>query len=210
MPIAINDLNLNDYKFTVLRTEPWVILIHNFLSDDEVESLLRTSEGRFKRSYVVGSENATAINDKRTSTSCMFAKSETAVLAAIEDRVAKITGMPKENMEPYQLVKYEHAQEYASHFDWFNTREPYAREEVERRGQRCLTILAYLMEPLSGGDTFFPRIKLYVPPVKKSAVLWFNTDKNGKEDELTEHGGMPVFNGTKVAMNIWIRDKEYV
>ena len=205
----MHELNLNDFRYTILKTEPLVIHIHNFLSNDEIQSLLKSSENRFKRSFVVGSSDATSINDKRTSTSCMFTKSETDTLKSLEERVARITGVSKENMEPFQLVKYEHAQQYASHFDWFNTNEPYAKEEVEKRGQRCLTILAYLVEPLSGGDTFFPRISLYVPPVKGSAILWFNTDKNGVEDELTEHGGMPVNEGTKVAMNIWVRTKPY-
>lgn len=207
--LDINDLNFEGYDFTIKSTAPWVIILHNFLSEQEISSLLQTSEKRFKRSFVVGPRDAVTVNDGRTSTSCMFTKGETWVLDAIESRVAKLTSVPKSHMEPFQLVKYECLQEYSPHFDWFDVREEYARKEVMEKGQRCLTILVYLVEPVSGGGTLFPRMNLEVPPTKGTAVLWFNTDKHGTEDERTEHAGLPVDQGTKVAMNIWVRNKEY-
>lgn len=202
------DLNLNGYNFTVQCTDPWIILIHDFLDEKEIESLLQSAKDRFRRSHVVGDENANTVHEQRTSFSCMFRKTENPVLSSIEDRVSKITGLSKQYMEPCQLVKYEKNQQYAPHFDWFDTRGSCAREEVNQRGQRFLTILAYLVEPSAGGNTVFPRIDLHVPATAGSALLWFNTNA-GKADERTEHGGMPVYDGTKVAMNIWVRDKKY-
>lgn len=207
--LDINSIDLSNYKFTVKSTEPWIIIIHNFLSDQEIDSLIKSSENRFKRSFVVGHDDSHSIHDKRTSSTCMFTKSETTVLASLENRVARITKLDVNYQEPFQLVKYEINQQYAPHFDFFDVSEPYANNEVILHGQRCMTILAYLTEPISGGSTFFPHASLHVSPKKGSAVLWFNTDKEGNVDKRTEHGGMPVLSGTKIAMNIWIRDKHY-
>jgi len=211
--LDINDIYLKQYNYSIKCSNPLIIVIEDFLSSDEISSLLKTAEERYVRSFVVGDDDATSVHHQRTSSSCMFSQSESQVLSYIEDRVATIIGLDKIYQEPFQLVKYEKDQQYASHFDFFDdvgTSSSYAKNEVLNRGQRCLTILAYLEQPETGGETFFPRLNLHVPPKKGSAVLWFNTDKEGKVDPRTEHGGMPVSSGTKVAMNIWIRTKPYV
>jgi len=191
--LDINSLHLGDYSFTVKCTDPWIIVLHNFLTDSEIAYLLDVAKNRYQRSVVVGKDLSHEINDKRTSSSCMFTKSENAVLSSI-----------------VQLVKYDTAEQYAPHFDYFDGATDYSKNEILLRGQRCLTILAYLSEPLSGGSTFFPRLNMHIEPKKGTAVLWFNTKKDGVQDPRTEHGGMPVHKGTKVAMNIWVRDKPYV
>lgn len=208
--LDINDLNLSGYSYTTKCNDPCIIVIHDFLSDAEITSLLTTCSNRFDRSFVVGDQDATSIHDQRTSSTCMLLKGETPIIASLEERVAKITNLDKAYQEPFQLVKYEQHQQYAPHYDFFDVARPYGKKDVLLRGQRCLTILAYLMEPLSGGSTFFPRTGIHVMPTKGSAVLWFNTDKSGTVDPRTEHGGMPVHDGVKIAMNIWIRDKHYI
>lgn len=208
--LDINDIDLSDYQFTIKSRDPWVILIHDFLSDAEIISLLNTAQSRFQRSFVVGKDSSTTLDENRTSSSSMFRQSETEILSAIEDRVCKITKMPKTYQEPFQLVRYDKDQKYSPHFDYFHTNEPYAENEVATRGQRCMTILAYLIEPVSGGSTYFPKLSMHIQPRKGSAILWFNTDKDGNVLEKTEHGGMPVHEGTKVAMNIWVRNKKYM
>jgi prolyl 4-hydroxylase len=201
------NLHLENYQYSIKSVEPFVIIIHNFLSNDEIDLLLNATNHRFQRSYVVGSDNAISYHEKRTSSTCMLSRGETDVVKTLEDRVAKITRLDKTYQEPFQLVKYEKEQEYASHYDYFDPTESYGREEIASRGQRCMTILAYMVEPDSGGSTYFPRLGLDIPPTRGSAVLWFNTNKFGSVDERTEHGGMSVKSGTKIAMNVWIRDK---
>jgi len=205
----IDDIDLSGYRFTVKCRDPWIIVVHDLISDEEIAHLLSLAERRFQRSYVVGKHDANTIDGRRTSSTCMFAKGESPILDEIEQRVGKISRLPRLHQEPFQLVKYEAGQQYAPHFDYFHPDEPYAEKEIFTRGQRCLTILAYLVEPLSGGTTYFPRLSLHIPAVKGSAILWFNTDRDGNVDPRTEHGGMPVFAGTKVAMNMWMRTKPY-
>jgi prolyl 4-hydroxylase len=60
-----------------------------------------------------------------------------------------------------------------------------------------------------GGQTVFPRIQTQVEPVAGSAVVWENADEFGTVLGDSEHGGLPVLEGTKIAVNCWIRDRPY-
>ena len=197
-------------RVEIISKNPFICMIENFLFDDEITFLLDASYDRFQRSYVVGEDNLTTIHPKRTSSSCLFQKSESRVLENIEKRVAEFTYIPIIFQEPFQLVRYGTGQQYAPHFDYFDRKDTFSREEVEKRGQRLLTILAYLVEPEKGGETLFPRLNLSIKPKKGSAIFWYNIDENKIEDTRTEHGGMPVHEGYKVAMNMWVRTKPYV
>ena len=51
-----------------------------------------------------------------------------------------------------------------------------------------------LESPESGGATVFPTIGAYVPPIRRSAVFWYNLRKNGDPDKRTLHAACPVIN----------------
>lgn len=139
----------------------------------------------------------------------MFAKAETGVLKDLELRVQNMTGYPVSFMEPFQLVKYDESQHYSPHYDYFVLNAPGTARELAIGGQRIMTILVYLLEPEKGGNTVFPKLGLSVPPKMGSALLWYNVDRHGNVDPRMEHGGAKVEKGTKIAMNIWIRQKPY-
>lgn len=146
----------------------------------------------------------------RTSSSCALMKGHTPLVRHLEEIVTEITGCAYEDIEPFQLVKYDQYERYDSHFDYLDAE--IASEEIASRGQRVMTILVYLNVPFSGGETYFPRLDVKISPSLGDAVMWENcqVDQLGriKENPLSEHGGMPVTSGTKVALNIWIRKRE--
>lgn len=49
----------------------------------------------------------------------------------------------------------------------------------------------------AGGRTIFPYINVAVTPLKGSAVLWFNLDREGRMLPEVFHGGCPVLKGSK-------------
>ena len=55
------------------------------------------------------------------------------------------------------------------------------------------------------GWTAFPKLKLRVNPSAHAAVVFNDCLPNGEEDPRTLHGGSPPLNGTKIAINVWIR-----
>ena len=68
-------------------------------------------------------------------------------------------------------------------------------------------MLAYLnsVPERDEGWTTFPKLKLKLSPAANAAVVFNDCLPNGEEDPRTLHGGSPPLNGTKIAINIWIR-----
>jgi hypothetical protein len=76
--------------------------------------------------------------------------------------------------------------------------------------QNSVTMLVYLNDVPEkfGGHTTFPKLDLRVSPAAHTAVVFNDCLPNGEEDPRTLHGGAPPtpdFEGSKVAINIWIR-----
>ena len=73
-----------------------------------------------------------------------------------------------------------------------------------------MTVLAYLVQPESGGKTSFPKLSLGFDPKVGDALCWWNVNGAGKEDPATLHAGEPVLQGEKWALNLWFREKPRV
>ena len=56
-----------------------------------------------------------------------------------------------------------------------------------------MTVLAYLVQPESGGKTSFPKLSLGFDPKVGDALCWWNVNDAGKEDPATLHAGSPCF-----------------
>ncbi|XP_069113850.1 prolyl 4-hydroxylase subunit alpha-1-like [Argopecten irradians] len=62
----------------------------------------------------------------------------------------------------------------------------------------------YLSSVEAGGATVFPKLNLRVPPVKGSAVFWYNLLPSGELDVRSNHAACPVVLGSKWIMTKWI------
>lgn len=199
----------NVYKRHDLSKDMNLHTIPNFLSDQEIVELLSMALDRtYTPSLVVGNSGPVQ-HHQRTSMTCMFGKSENPLIRSIENRVMRTTGCSIEDIEPFQLVKYHENDKYEPHYDYFDPVT--ASKEIASHGQRLITILVYLLCPKSGGETHFPKLGVTVTPKQGNAILWYNCNWDGQawvENPMTKHGGLPVQDGTKVAMNIWIRYRD--
>mmetsp|Transcript_24344 Transcript_24344/g.71332 ORF Transcript_24344/g.71332 Transcript_24344/m.71332 type:complete len:145 (+) Transcript_24344:2-436(+) len=126
------------------------------------------------------------------------------VVRRITERAAYLTGYPYENVEPLQLVKYVEGQKYEPHFDYG---EACDFEENLDKGHRHVTMLVYLNSVPDewGGWTTFPKLQIKMSPQANAAIVFNDCHANGQEDPRTLHGGSPPTNGTKIAINVWIR-----
>ena len=169
-----------------------------------------------------------AIPDEgRTSYSAYLDKSDPTI-ACIGARALDFHGGVQRALGDYgnpQLVRYEPGQKVNLHYDWWN-------EPQKRNGQsynRRTTVLAYLEDACTGGETYFPLIRalndsvaqgrsyqemrfwtdtddgqgLLVRPRRGNALYWVNLHANGTGDARTLHASLPVTEGRKVAMNFW-------
>ena len=55
----------------------------------------------------------------------------------------------------------------------------------------------------------FPKLELKLSPKARAAITFNDCLPNGQEDPRTLHGGSPPTNGTKIAINIWIRAQSF-
>lgn len=192
--------------------EPYIVLIHNFITDQEAEHIKQLSVPRMKRSVVVDDKSLSKVHPGRTSYSASLSDVHSDIVNAVREKAAALLRTDIDEIESLQVVHYQDGQKYDPHFDYFDRSKKAARDTIEKRGQRVATLLVYLNDIPDGvgGETLFPHVHngLKIKPHKNAAVLWFNVDHDGKEDPRTLHGGLPITAGEKWAINIWVRSKK--
>jgi prolyl 4-hydroxylase len=124
---------------------------------------------------------------------------ETLVIAALNRRLAALTGTRVEQGEPLSILRYTPGQEYRAHVDTL----PGAVN------QRVATAIAYLNDGFDGGETFFFANRLSVTPKAGDVLVFRNLLANGMSDSTTRHAGLPVRRGTKWIATRWIRQGPY-
>jgi len=179
--------------------EPLIVVLGNVLSSEECDELIRLSNDRLERSKI---GSIREIDDLRSSSSMFFQEGENEDVARIEKRVSQIMNIPVEHGEGLQILNYQIGQEYKAHFDFFKSTSQAATNP------RISTLVMYLNDVESGGETYFPKLGLSVSPQKGMAVYfeYFYNDQN--LNELTLHGGAPVIIGDKWAATQWMRRKK--
>ena len=132
----------------------------------------------------------------------------------------------KDDIGILQLVKYQAGQRFDLHHDWYDYPQ---RHADGRRFNRIASFFAFLHDNCTEGETYFPYIKptkgpnsrglldqegkfrlhkdggVAFKPIRGNALFWMNLAANGTGDKRVVHAGLPVAEGTKVAMNIWPR-----
>lgn len=206
-------LQCGDREVEVLLSlqSPRVVLIGNFLSDEECAALIDYASPRLERSPVVAEhDGAMEIHKARTSRGAMLQRAETALVARIEARLAALTNWPADHGEGLQLLRYEKGNEYRPHFDWFDPSQAGPARHLERGGQRLATVIMYLHAPEQGGATTFPDAGLRIPVQRGSALFFANTDCYRTPDQRALHAGEPIDAGVKMVATKWLRACRYV
>ena len=208
------------YTPTAHSRDPWVVSFDNLLSDAECDGIIEAVGGP-RGEYIRPSTTAkpvrqangqvvlTDVPDQiRTShnawcqhRSCYDHPVHERVITRIMDMV----GLPPNNAEHMQLLKYGPGEYYRLHHDWIP-------EQLDAAcGPRAFTFFLYLSDVDEGGGTHFPYLNLTVHPKRGSAVLWpHGLDTNPREKDVrTHHEAMPVVQGTKWGANYWIHGRDF-
>eukprot|EP00931_Biecheleriopsis_adriatica_P119809 TRINITY_DN949_c1_g1_i1.p1 TRINITY_DN949_c1_g1~~TRINITY_DN949_c1_g1_i1.p1 ORF type:complete len:261 (+),score=66.83 TRINITY_DN949_c1_g1_i1:58-840(+) len=196
----------NKILASTIHQDPKVTLFENFVSQDEVDHLLRLCEGRWARSMVskgkasdLHGANSTslgeeAVGETRTSCSVHLEFNETIVTERIAARVATVTGVSLEQVEPLVVLRYEPGQFFKLHHDG---------------SMRPSTVFVYFngLGPDGGGETSFPHLGFQVKPSAHTALMWTNRTPDGDADLRLKHEAKPVKEGVKYAMNCFVNMK---
>jgi len=177
---------------------PKVTLFRGFASPAECSYLAGIAEPSF-RLAAVGHVSGGAQQPNQQIRTCDVAAfpwiAEDLVIQAFNRRTAAVSATDAECGEPLQVLRYRPGQQFRPH-----------RDCVEPGGnQRMFTMLVYLNEEYTGGETEFLKSGLKVKGSTGDAILFRNADAAGNLDLDSLHAGLPVISGMKLLASRWIR-----
>lgn len=212
-PVAAgNVIRAYDRDVTVLmRCErPQIVVFADVMSDEECDEMVERSRPMLKRSTTVNPENGSKdVIGARTSEGAWYQRAADPFIDRIERRFASLMGLPVENGEGVQVLRYGVGAEYRAHFDYFPPSQSGSAVHVARGGQRVATLVLYLNDVADGGETFFPDAGVKVAPKRGGAAYFRYMNRERQLDVLSLHGGAPVREGEKWIMTKWVREGEY-
>ena len=183
----------------------------NLLSAQECDEIMELAKKNgLTQSYIVS-------NDKLNAYDVSFRKSEQTWLERglhpVLEKFSKIsedlTGLPRENQEMIQVVRYEKGGKFDAHFDPCVNGEKLCTEMNRGAGQRKTTLLLYLNDVLNGGETEFVNLGVKVKPEKGKGILFWSTDENENVLEESKHRGNELVDGEKWIATIWSHPLSY-
>lgn len=185
---------------TVLRDDPHVARLDDFLSPAECAYLIERIGPRVRPSAVIdprtGRPGPNPVRDSHGTN--VAPPDEDLVIHAINRRIAGATGTDWSQGEPLHLLRYQPGQQYRPHLD--------ALPGVAN--QRIVTALLYLNDAYDGGETEFAG-GLSVKGRAGDALVFANVRADGSPDPRTRHAGTPVTRGIKWLATRWIRARPY-
>lgn len=192
---------------------PWVVVLDNFLTKQESQSLIEFGAQRgYERSQDVGEQKPDGTYDGkesvgRTSTNawCVDECWDDSGTQLVHARMENLLQIPKQNYEYLQLLRYEKNQFYEIHHD-------YIEHQIDRYpGPRILTLFFYLNDVEEGGGTNFPKLNLTVYPKQGRALLWPSVldQQPLYKDFRTDHQALPVEKGIKYGANAWVHQRDF-
>ncbi|XP_063807055.1 prolyl 4-hydroxylase subunit alpha-3 isoform X1 [Pseudophryne corroboree] len=198
-------LTLQPLKKEIVSLDPYVVLYHDFVSDQEAARIKGIAAPGLQRSVVASGEKQTQV-EYRISKSAWLKDTADPVIRRLDIRIAAATGLNVHvpYAEHLQVVNYGIGGHYEPHFDHATSRKsPLYRINT---GNRMATFMIYLSSVDVGGSTVFIYANFSTPVVKNAAVFWWNLHRNGEGNEDTLHAGCPVLIGNKWVANKWIHE----
>ncbi len=186
---------------------PRISAIHGLADEEECQHLVAAASPFLRPSKVLSRETGQPESaGGRSSGGMSFIEPlRDVVVWNIERRMADFSMLPVANGEPLAILRYGPGDEYRPHVDFFDPAKPHQAKALERGGQRLITILLYLSDVSSGGETVFTETGQAIAPQQGSALLFHNCLPHGAPDRMSRHAGAPVKRGEKWLATRWIR-----
>eukprot|EP00957_Ditylum_brightwellii_P109820 8376188-Ditylum_brightwellii.AAC.1 len=207
--------------------KPWVVSLDDFMTEEEIDRILEYGQQTgYQQSGKTfnGNHQGQKTTQARTSENswcgfqiafaCPFHSYhqfgdtcfDDPIVEGLLKRVSDVTGVPLQNFNEMQILRYQKNQYYKTHGDYI------VEDAARRTGGRILTFFLYLSDVIEGGETEFPRLDppIKVTPKKGTALLWSNVlNQNPHEEDIRMwHQALPVIKGTKYAANLWIHIRD--
>lgn len=176
--------------------------LENFLSAEECAHIVSLIKSQCRPSTLTSYEQDAQF---RTSQTCDLGNLGDATVNAIDLRMCKLLGIDQSFSEPLQGQHYNPGQEFKPHTDYFESHEIAQHGAV--MGQRTYTMMIYLNDVESGGETHFPKINTVCKPRAGLAVIWNSLYPDGSPNANSLHHATPVIAGYKAVITKWFRSR---
>jgi prolyl 4-hydroxylase len=185
--------------------EPYII--NNIITEQEAKYIIDSANTKFSDSYILGNVLNTSIRKSKTA----WLYKNDPIILSIMIRIANIVKIPLENAEELQVVKYEPNGYYNEHHDSCCDGSSKCIDFIKQGGQRIKTVLIYLNDDFTEGETYFPVLKKKYKPPKYSAIIFNPLAKNSNKcHPKALHAGLPVKSGIKYITNLWFRERKFI
>lgn len=181
-----------------------IVEFPNFLSPEECDLIIHKAKPNLFPSKVYGGSDDIFAQNTRQSEQCWLDDSDS-FIKDLTIRIKVATNTHHKHTEHLQVVNYKTGGFFTPHYDACDGDSAFCERMDGKLGPRLWTLLIYLNDDYTGGETVFPRIDKSVKPEKGKAVLFKNVDDNGNVIHQAFHGGNPVLSGEKWIANKWIR-----
>jgi prolyl 4-hydroxylase len=180
-------------------------MIHGILTQDECDYIINKANDSFTRSTVVGIDGS---DESRTSETAWISKDDPVARKVLE-RACALSGKPMEHTEELQVVRYKPGTYYREHHDACCDESEACSLFENKGGQRVGTLLVYLNEEFTDGETHFPNINLKLKAPPGSAIFFKPLGLENKCHPNALHAGLPISSGTKYVCNAWVRESKF-
>lgn len=177
----------------------------NLLTKEECERIIEyANQSNIVPAEVIGPND----DGYRTADYCWIDENHDVILSWVKDFVSKETNSPILNQEGLHVVRYGIGGKYDEHHDWFDTDVDEHIEQLGNSGNRTHSFLIYLNDEFTDGETKFIHQDKIIKPEIGKGLMWTNmVDGNILDESL--HAGLPVTDGYKWILIIWVRENTF-
>lgn len=190
-----HSINLDYPGLRYLHRDPDILVIDNFLSDEECDRITTNAKSHMIPCVIKHPTTGIVQEDpSRTSTNANMPRSD---VPSIVDKMVELTSCKDAtHLETLQILRYTKGQTFYPHTDGFQGETTACGFE---NSGRLVTIFCYLNDVEEGGETRFTKLTsndsnddgqvVSIAPRKGMAVLHFPSTTGFEEDPSTEHEG---------------------
>jgi len=182
-----------------------LFVLRDFLPAEDCAALVDRIDARRRPSTIA---DANGDNYFRTSETCDL-DADDPVVAALNARLAVVSGIDPAYGEPLQGQRYDVGQEFKPHTDYFEPGGADFDTYCSVAGQRTWTFMLYLNDVEAGGATRFKWIDKMIQPERGKLLAWNNRKPDGSVNPASLHHGMKVRAGTKYVITRWYRERPW-
>lgn len=193
-------------------TNPWEspVVVDSILTKDDCKYIIEKADSLFAPSTVVGVNGQDGRDSSRTSETAWISKDDP-VARKVFAKACELTGKHLGCCEDLQVVRYKPGTYYKAHHDSCCDDSDACKTFEALGGQRVGTLLVYLNDEFTDGETHFPDhgdVKMKASP--GSAIFFRPLASDVAQcHPKALHAGLPISSGTKYVCNAWIRESNF-